>query len=196
VSKDHRPDLAQFKVMLASLDPLGLPLACQTVAGNEADDLLYRPAYDAAMRTLATRAVLVVGDSKMAARATRAHIVAGGSAYLCAYRPAHATAEIAGWITAALAVPKQWQELRSVDERTGAVTTLAVIHEWTRVQQEGERTWTERVLVNRSAQVQAGLRRKRERALARLDLSAWPCWPAPPSGGAGALPPGLPWRPQ
>jgi transposase len=168
VSKEHRPDLAQFKVMLASLDPLGLPLACQAVAGNEADDLLYRPAYDAAMRTLPTRAVLVVGDSKMAAHATRAHIVAGGSAYLCAYRPAHATAEIASWINAALAVPEQWQELRTVDERTGEVTTLAVIHAWERVQQEGEMTWTERVLVNRSAQLQAGLRRKRERALGRL----------------------------
>jgi transposase len=37
-SKDHRPDLRQFKAMLASLDPLGLPLVCQPVAGNRADD--------------------------------------------------------------------------------------------------------------------------------------------------------------
>jgi transposase len=168
VSKEHRPDLAQCKVMLASLDPLGLPLAGQVVPGNEADDLLYIPAYDAAMRTLDTRAVLVVGESKMAARATRAHIVAGGSAYLCPYRPATATAEIAGWVTDALAKAAQWQELRAVDERTGESTTLAVIHEWARVQQEGETTWTERVLVARSAQLQAGLRRKRERALARV----------------------------
>src|SRR5579871_5146887 len=77
VSKEHRPDLAQFKVMLASLDPLGLPLACQPVPGNRSDDLLYIPAYDAAMQTLETRAVLVVGDSKMAALGTRAHIVKG-----------------------------------------------------------------------------------------------------------------------
>jgi len=27
-SKEHRPDLRQFKVMLATLDPLGLPLCC------------------------------------------------------------------------------------------------------------------------------------------------------------------------
>ena len=57
VSKEHRPDLAQFKVMLASLDPLGLPLACQAVPGNRSDDLLYIPAYDAAMRALDTTAV-------------------------------------------------------------------------------------------------------------------------------------------
>lgn len=42
VSKDHRPDLAQLKVMLGTLDPLGLPLATQVVSGNRADDPLYR----------------------------------------------------------------------------------------------------------------------------------------------------------
>ncbi len=167
-SKDHRPDLAQFKAMLASLDPLGLPLACQVVPGNAADDGLYIPAYEAAVRTLGTAALLFVGDSKMGALATRAHIVAGGSAYLCAYRPPKATAEIAGWIEDALAHPECWQELRAVDETTGEVTTLAVIDEWTRVQHEGDTAWTERVLVVRSRQLQAGLRHHQEQALARL----------------------------
>ena len=51
-SKDHRQDLAQFKVMLASLDPLGMPLCGQLVPGNAADDGLDVPAYDAAVRTL------------------------------------------------------------------------------------------------------------------------------------------------
>ncbi|EDN65799.1 conserved hypothetical protein [Beggiatoa sp. PS] len=32
-SKDHRPDLVQVKIMLASLDPLGLPLASQIELG-------------------------------------------------------------------------------------------------------------------------------------------------------------------
>lgn len=167
-SKDHRPDLAQFKAMLASLDPMGLPLACQVVPGNRADDGLYVPAYDAAVRTLGTADVLVVGDSKMGARTTRAHIAAKKSAHLCAYRPAGATAEIAGWIEQALACPACWQDLRAVDERTGEVTTLAVIDAWERDQQDGEAAWVERVLVVRSAQMQAGLRRTRERALARV----------------------------
>ena len=167
-SKDHRPDLAQFKVMLASLDPLGMPLCGQMVAGSAADDGLYVPAYDAAVRTLGTAAVLIVGDSKMGALATRAHIVAGGSAYLCAYRPPSATAEIAGWIDDALAHPARWQELREVDERTGEISTLAIIDEWERAQTLGACTWTERVLVVRSMQMQAGLCRKREEALARL----------------------------
>src|SRR5262249_13059487 len=40
-SKAHRPDLPQVRVMLASLDPLGLPLAVDVVAGQSADDPLY-----------------------------------------------------------------------------------------------------------------------------------------------------------
>ncbi len=169
-SKDHRPDLAPFKAMRASLEPLGLPVALQVVPGNRADDTLYIPAYDAAVATLGTVDILVVGDSKMGARATRAHIAAKKSAYLCAYRPAGATAtdEIAGWIEDALAHPARWQDVRAVDERTGEITTLAVIDAWEREQQDGDTAWIERVLVVRAAQMQAGLRRTRERALARV----------------------------
>jgi transposase len=167
-SKDHRPDLAQFKAMLASLDPLGLPVALQVVPGNQADDGLYVPAYDAAVRALGTADVLVVGDSKRGARPTRAHIAAKKSAYLCAYRPAGATAAIEGWIEEALAHPARWQDLRAVDERPGELTTLAVLDAWERDQQEGDTVWTERVLVVRSAQMQAGVRRTRERTLARV----------------------------
>jgi len=35
-SKDHRPDLVQFKVMLSILDPLGMSVATLVVAGNKA----------------------------------------------------------------------------------------------------------------------------------------------------------------
>ena len=95
-SKDHRSDLRQFKAMRATLDPLGLPLVCQMVSGERADDPLYGPAYDAAVAALGTAAVLVVGDSKMAALATRGHLVAHGSTYLCPYRPPRATAGASG----------------------------------------------------------------------------------------------------
>src|SRR5260370_3860571 len=43
-SKDHRPDLPQLKVMLSTLDPLGLPLVTQLVAGKAADAPVYMPA--------------------------------------------------------------------------------------------------------------------------------------------------------
>src|SRR5215210_9379038 len=137
-SKDHRPDLRQFKAMLATLDPLGLPLVCQMVSGERADDPLYAPAYAAAVAALGTAAVLVVGDSKMAALATRGHLVAHGSRYLCPYRPPRATSDLAGWVEAALARAETWQRIETVDRKTGEVQPIAVIDAWTRKQQ-----WTD-----------------------------------------------------
>jgi len=67
----------------------------------------------------------------------------------------------------ALAHPARWQDLRAIDERMGEIMTLAVIDAWERDQQDGDTAWTERVLVVRSTQMQAGLRRTRETALAR-----------------------------
>ena len=81
-SKDHRPDLAQVKMMLASLYPLGLPLATQVVEGNEADDPLYEPVIKAVRDILNQEEVLYVGDCKMAAIATRAGIEHASDYYL------------------------------------------------------------------------------------------------------------------
>jgi transposase len=81
-SKDYRPDLAQVKVMLASLDPLGLPLATQVVEGNEADDPLYEPALKQVRRILNREGVLYVGDCKMAASSIRAGIEDSHDYYL------------------------------------------------------------------------------------------------------------------
>ncbi|MDQ2806701.1 MAG: transposase [Chloroflexota bacterium] len=82
-SKDHRPDLPQVKILLASLDPLGLPLVTEVVAGHRADDPLYIPAITRCRATLGQRGLLYVGDTKMAALATRAHVQSGGDYYLC-----------------------------------------------------------------------------------------------------------------
>lgn len=81
-SKDHRPDLAQFKVMLATLDPQGMPLATLVVAGNEDDDGLYVPAIKRARPVVVQGGRLYVGDAKMGALATRAFVQAGGDYYL------------------------------------------------------------------------------------------------------------------
>ena len=174
--------------MLATLDPLGLPLVSQLVSGERADDRLYVPAYTAAVQALGTTAVLVVGDSKMAALATRGHLVAQGSGYLCPYRPPGATAEIAGWIEQALARSAQWQRIQTVDEQTGDVTVHAEIDAWTRAQSWTDpattrrHTWTERVAVVRSTAYQAGQRVLRERALARLTDQLTALWQPPARG--------------
>jgi transposase len=173
-SKEHRPDLRQFKLMLATLDPLGLPICCQEVAGNRSDNPLYVPAYAAAVTALGTSDVLVVGDSKMGDLPTRGPIVAGGSRYLSAYRPIHASDEIAGWVTNALARRETWLRLEHVDHHTGAVHLDAVVDTFVRAQTWTDptnaqgHTWTERVLLVQATAYQTGLRRLREQALDRL----------------------------
>lgn len=72
----------QYKMMLASLDPLGLTLAVDIVAGNRADDPLYRPCYRRVKQVLPESGLLVIGDSKMSALKTRATIAAEGDFYL------------------------------------------------------------------------------------------------------------------
>jgi transposase len=72
-SKDD-PNLAQVKLMLASLDPLGMPVATQVVSGEQADDGLYLPAFEQSRATLAEADLLWVGDCKMGALATRSQI--------------------------------------------------------------------------------------------------------------------------
>lgn len=73
-SKDHRPDLKQFKVMLAALDPLGVIVAADVAAGNAADDPLYLPIIDRLCNDWQTEGLLFIGDCKLSSLANRAHI--------------------------------------------------------------------------------------------------------------------------
>jgi transposase len=82
-SKDHRPDLPQLKVMLATLDPLGLPVATDVLAGQSADDPAYIPSMERVRASLGVRGLLYVGDCKMAALLTRAHAARARDYYLC-----------------------------------------------------------------------------------------------------------------
>jgi transposase len=82
-SKDRRPDLPQVKIALATLDPLGLPLATLVVPGNQGDDPLYRPLIKRVRATLGSGARLYVGDAKMATPETRAAVHQQGDYYLC-----------------------------------------------------------------------------------------------------------------
>lgn len=175
-SKDNHPDLAQFKVMLASLDPLGLPLCCQTVPGNRADDPLYVPAYEAAVGAVGTRDVLVVGDCKMAALETRGHMTAHNSRYLCRLYAPWAAREIADWVESALEPERRanWELLEEVDASTGEIRLVAEVHTHQREQSwidpvRGQRVeWTERVLLVRSQAYWLKVRAKQEKGLDKL----------------------------
>ena len=174
-SKDHRPDLQQFKTMLATLDPLGMPVCAQTVAGNDNDDPLYVPAYEKAVAALGTRDVLVVGDCKMAALATRGHLAAQNSRYLCAYRPGGIKPEVDAWVQEALNHRADWQVLPgAADPDTMRCQPLAEVYEWTRAQSwtnpdtGGRHDWQERVLLVRSPRQQQAMLQRRQRRLGKL----------------------------
>jgi len=80
-SKQHRPDLPQLKTMLATLDPLAIPLFSYTVSGNSADDVLYLPVIEKC-EELALKNQLFVGDSKMSSQPIRHYLQSKGHYYL------------------------------------------------------------------------------------------------------------------
>ena len=152
--KDHRPDLPQLKVMLATLDPLGMPLATEVLSGERADDRLYLPAIARVRASLNTAGLLYVGDCKMAALDTRASIQAHADYYLCPLSALHVSAEQLAQQLVALRASGQ---VLSTVERTGADgQTHCIAHgydscETITAQSEGTLyTWTERRLLVRS----------------------------------------------
>lgn len=173
----------QFKMMMASLDPLGLPLAVDIVPGNRADDPLYIPSYQRVKKILDRDGLLVVGDSKMSALLTRATMVAGGDNYLVSLADQKDEPELR------LQLLEEWLErdaeatpifLPEEQPTDGGVPDLNLAiasgFEVTRPQSvmvdDEEITWDERLLVVRSYSYQksmlAGLHRRLEKAEAVL----------------------------
>lgn len=82
-SKGHRASQQpQIKIMLSTLDPLGMPVVTQVVSGNRSDDPLYIPAIGQVRESVGRSGLLYVGDSKMPSHQTRAYVQAGGDYYL------------------------------------------------------------------------------------------------------------------
>ena len=69
------PTRPQIKVMLGSLEPLGMPLSTDVLSGERADDGLDIPIIDRIRAGLSTSGLLFVGDCQMSALDTRGHIV-------------------------------------------------------------------------------------------------------------------------
>lgn len=78
---DHRPDLLQYRQLLGTLDPAGVPLVSTTLAGNGADDPLYYPTWQRMTQVIGHKQFVFLADCKAAAIATRAQIAAKGGIY-------------------------------------------------------------------------------------------------------------------
>ena len=152
-SKDHRPDLAQFKLMAAVAEPTGLFLAGDVHPGNAADDPLYLPLYRRVRTLLGQTGLLYAGDCKMAALETRAEIAANQDFYLTRLPLTGAVpAQFAAWVEAAIVGDQAAKliEIRRGEEQELLGRGYEFERPQTAVVGEVEHTWTERVQVIRS----------------------------------------------
>ncbi len=176
-SKDHRPDLRQFKALLGTLDPVGLPLATATLSGEQADDPQYIPAWERLVVTIGRPDFLVVGDCKLASLENRAHIHQGGGFYLTPLPLTGQTpAELQAWV---LEPPTPPQAIRlpghaAHEPPVGQGFEVDVACRWQDPPTRAGVTWTERRLVVQSAahaQTQrTGLHDRRAKAQAALTM--------------------------
>src|SRR4051812_32522433 len=176
-SKDHRPDLAQFKLMAAVAEPSGLFLAGDIPPGNAADDPLYLPLYRRVRAMLGQTGLLYAGDCKMAALETRGEIAANRDFYLTRLPLTGAVpAQFAAWVEAAVAGDRA-ANLTAIYRGEGEEKELLGRgYEFERPQGAtvgaAEHTWTERVQIIRSegaaASQAAALDRRLERAEAAV----------------------------
>src|SRR6476619_4916816 len=98
-SKDD-PTRPQIKVMMGSLDPLGMPLATDVLSGERADDGLYLPIIERIRHGFQRPGLLLVGDCKMSAFDTRAYLAQHQDCYLSPLPLTGATAEaMETWVT-------------------------------------------------------------------------------------------------
>jgi transposase len=157
-SKDHRPDLRQFKAVLGTLDPVGVPLATAALSGEQSDDPQYLPTWRRMVAVIGHTDFLTVGDCKLASLANRAQIHAGGGFYLAPLPMTGDTpAELAAWV---LKPPHKVQAIRLTSQsRTdgsapvGRGFAVQVKCEWNAEPPitAARVTWTERNLVVQSA---------------------------------------------
>lgn len=173
----------QFKLMVASLDPLGLPLVVDVEPGNRADDPLYIPSYQRAKSILAQDGLLVVGDSKMSALLTRATMEAGGDHYLTPLADQKDAPELLDqlledWLkrdaeaTLIFRPEDRADDENEPDPKLAVACGFEVTRSQTAAVDGSETTWEERLLVIRSysymTSMLAGLRRRLDKAEAAL----------------------------
>ncbi len=180
------PSLAQVKVMVAALDPLGLLLVTQVVAGNQADDPLYVPAVDRVLQIIDGVGLLFVGDCKMSALSIRAHIHHLGHHYLCPLAQTGKTGEeMSEWIQAANNGKHDFQMIYRENDK-GERKLLAEGYEFERLVKAeigGEiEEWMERVLVVRSESYRRVMREGLESRLQRATEELMALTPAPGRG--------------
>ena len=170
-SKDQRPGLRQFKEVLGTLDPAGVPLCSAMVDGQCADDPLYLPTWRRMVEIIGHADFLAVGDCKMASLETRAQIHREGGWYLT---PLPLTGDVPDdlrrWVLSPPATPVDVYLPKTAQDASpvGQGFEVSVSRRWSDPQTGECVTWEERVLVvcsdNLARRQQQGLAERLSRA--------------------------------
>ena len=174
-SKDD-PTRPQIKVMMGSLDPLGMPLSTDVLSGERADDGLYIPIMERIRTGLKHTGLLFVGDCKLSALEIRAYLARHQDWYLSPLPLTGATAEaMDAWVTTGVtqgeagALEQIW---RTNDRGHEVLAAEGYEFERTCCAPGGDVKWRERVLVVRSPmhahQQAAGLEKRLRHAETKL----------------------------
>ena len=177
-SKDRRPDLLQYRQLLGSLDPAGLPLVSATLPGNGADDPVYVPTWHRLVEVIGHKQFVYIADSKAAARATRAQIDCAGGIYCFpAPQTGHHPMLLRQWVlnppgrVQAISLPGQDPSEPAI----GIGFEMELGQYWSDPESGDTHRWSERYLVVRSdalaKQQRQGLHRrlkKAEQALSKI----------------------------
>lgn len=175
-SKDHRPDLRQFKEALGTLDPCGVPLVTATLSGEQADDPNYLPVWERMASILGRTNFLVVADCKLASLSNRAHIAHRGGFYLTPLPlTGNTPALLAAWVKNPPLPPDpiSLPDQSPLDPPVGQGFEVEHSASWTDPDTKTTLSWTERHLVVQSnvyAQtLRQGLQERLQKALAALE---------------------------
>jgi len=171
-SKQHRADLPQLKTMVATLDPLAMPLYSVTVSGNTADDVLYLPVINELIKAMPLLNQLFVGDSKMGSKGIRGQIHKNEHYYLV---PLSKTQCSEAEITAYLAhKPDKLVELKTENKDGTEQIKAAAFEQTARITNEDLGfSWEERRLIVYSPayahRQELGLEKRLDKALNALE---------------------------
>jgi transposase len=153
-SKDQRPDLRQYRQMLATLDPLGMPLLGATLAGNGGDESEYLPTWRKMTEIIGHREFLYLADSKASTYENRAKIHAEEGIYCFPLAMTQPRAKLlADWVKnppteVIKIVEKDDKELELLEIGKGFEIPLGNI--WVDPESEKRYQWEERWLVIKS----------------------------------------------
>lgn len=163
-SKDHRPDLAQVKLMSCVEGLSGCPIISDIDSGNVNDESMYEPILNRMRNIFHTEGFLYCGDSKMSLSKIRKNIVSNKEFYICPLELSNSKTKNVfkeEWVSKAIDGSKQIINIIHNEE------IIAYGYEFERTEQDSTGTlqWNERVLIVKSLGYFEGEKKRFDKAL-------------------------------